>query len=899
MFKEAWEHNVQITKPDERERRKRRFRQERRDTTPKGAVRLFPKTKSRNRFSAWQGGASLANSAVRDIDATAHNKGLMNALQTCLVPRAEQLLCGCPGSVVSSNSQRSSIWRIRHTFRGVIIPLLWMISGTGLLDLNGSEVGTNLKSKPVSNISSSPSWKRNGAKTRPPHPVARPTPRPWVVEGESADSRFARLVGPAGDVNGDGFADVWIAEHGFKNGIGRVLVYYGSPSGLISRPDWSAEGAAGTGPFGIWAEGVGDVDRDGFDDFAVLAQDGYYELANRPPGHNDTVYFYRGSPSGLRPEASWKISAKQLSVIAILMAGRAGDVNGDGFADIYLLTIVSQPAGRAYRVMIFHSSPTGPQAVPATYWDLEGPLADLYPRLACAGDVNGDGYDDFLIGQPKWNGRTKARGRVLVYHGSPQGLNSTPAWSATYDLPAQKDVDEDYEQHFGWSVAAAGDVNGDGFADIIVGAPYADHGDVNEGLAFVYHGSPKGLSHKPQWIIEGNHAHALLGFSVSGVGDVNGDGFDDVIVGVPYATDGQYNEGAALLFHGTKKGLHHSPDWSFESDNSQQFLGTMVAAAGDVNGDGYADVLVASPDFIHEGKKVGRVNLFYGTPKGLPNSFNWSIDKPFLIAIDQWMDRVSESRKLAVAGALWLLCALLFIIWRRTAARMRRAENELVRNRERERLARDVHDHLGADLSHIALWSELTKESPTGSETTRDNLEQIASTARSALASISELVWRLDPSNDKLENFAARLEYLAQQALLLSGVQLSLDFPDDLPEATVGSAARTDVAFMLKEALRNVVQHAAATQVTVQLRVAPPNSLSLRVTDNGKGFVLPPPNHAKSAHSNLSGNGLRNLEARTANLGGQIQIETAPGQGTSLSITVPLNYSRLSKIRHH
>jgi signal transduction histidine kinase len=804
-------------------------------------------------------------------------------LQAALCLRAGKKRRDCLRCNVGSGAIWTRFRRVGSTCLVPIVWVIWLFCGAGWLELNGAEVGHTGKPKSASTNSTQGASNRN----RKPPPLragTRPTPRPWVVEGESADSLFAYHVAAAGDVNADGCAEFLICEPKFKNGTGRVLAYYGSTNGLAAKPSWVVEGLSEGASFGYWAEGAGDVDQDGFDDVVVLARP-----APTLPETTATAYLFRGSPLGLSSNASWQITAQSLSVSAFVTAGRAGDVNGDGFSDLYIYAFINTGAGQKYRVFIFHGSPNGPKATPDTQWDLDDTPSDVSLRSACAGDVNGDGYDDLIIGVPKWNGRTKARGRVLVYHGSPQGLNPTPAWTATYDLPAQKDVDEDYEQHFGWSAASAGDVNGDGFSDIIVGAPFAERGDLNEGLAFVYHGSPQGLSHKPQWIVESNHAHALLGFSVSGAGDVNGDGFDDVIVGVPYATDGQYNEGAALVFHGSKRGLHHSPDWSVESDNTRQFMGEEVVGVGDVNGDGYADVLVASPDFSRDGKKVGRVNLFYGTPKGLLNSFDWSIDKPWLMAMEQWLDRVSEGRKMTAGGALVLLSAALFVVWRRTAARMRRAENENVRNFERERLARDVHDHLGADLSHIALWSELTKGSPHGSEETRDNLDQIAKTARSALSSISELVWRLDPTNDRLENFAARLEYLAQQALLRSGLRLTLDFPDVLPQATLGSSARTDLAFMLEETLRNVVQHAMASQVTVELRIGPSHTLCVRVKDNGKGFVVSVPNDAQSGRSASGGHGLRNLQARAANLGGKIQIESTPGQGTSVTITVPLN----------
>jgi signal transduction histidine kinase len=728
-----------------------------------------------------------------------------------------------------------------------------------------------------------PRWPRHASKPRPADSPPHPPPPTWIAEWDTAEAKFASRVACAGDVNADGCADILICEPGYNKNAGRVLAYYGSPSGLPAKPSWEAADPSGGGYFGVRAEGVGDVDQDGFDDVLVLSQAGA-----AAPAASDAAYLYRGSPSGLLPAPGWKISANQLGVTSFYLAGRAGDVNGDGFGDLYLFAIINQPDGQSYRLFLFHGSLTGPKTTPDAQWDLADIPSPQGLCIACAGDVNGDGCDDLILGVAKWSGFSKEGGRVLVYHGSPAGLQPAPAWSARYDWPVQKDVDESYEQHFGWSVASAGDVNGDGFADVIVGAPYADHGDLNEGLAFVYHGSRAGLSLKPQWVGESNHAHALLGFSVSGAGDINGDGFDDAIVGVPYATDGQYNEGAAVVFNGSRQGLSRQPSWIVESDNTQQFMGKQVTFAGDVNGDGYDDVLVAAPDFARKGRNFGRAYVYYGGAQGLPDPFHWSLEKPLLVAIQQRMDRVPEFAKLGILISFLAFSLFLFAAWRRALARMRLAERQLVRNQERERLARDVHDHLGAQLSQIALQSELAKATASQPAESGRFLNQIAHTARSALNSIGDLVWRLDPANDKLENFTARLEQLARQALLVPGMALHLDLPEVLPEATLSSNARAELVFMFAEVLRNILQHSGATRVTVKMRALPDQTLCLKIIDNGRGFN-PAANADPSAGRSVnSGHGLRNLRARAASLGGRIQIESTLGQNTMVTITVPL-----------
>ncbi len=121
-------------------------------------------------------------------------------------------------------------------------------------------------------------------------------------------------------------------------------------------------------------------------------------------------------------------------------------------------------------------------------------------------------------------------------------LSTVPNWTAESNQVSAE---------FGQSVASAGDVNGDGFSDVIVGAPLFDNGETDEGRAYVYHGSASGLSTVPNWTAESNQAGARFGTSVASAGDVNGDGFSDVIVGAPFFENGESEEGLAFVYHGS------------------------------------------------------------------------------------------------------------------------------------------------------------------------------------------------------------------------------------------------------------------------------------------------------------------------------------------------------------
>jgi hypothetical protein len=172
---------------------------------------------------------------------------------------------------------------------------------------------------------------------------------------------------------------------------------------------------------------------------------------------------------------------------------------------------------------------------------------------------------------------------------------------------------------FGVSVDGAGDVNGDGFDDIIVGADRFSNGQAEEGRAFVFHGGQNGMV--PGSVAESDQPFAALGSSVAGAGDVDADGYDDVIVGAQYYSHGQTYEGRGWLFSGTPGGISLLPYWMAESDQEAASFGASVAGAGDVNGDGRPDVIVGASEYNTTQPNVGRVFAYYGgqlLPVGVP-----------------------------------------------------------------------------------------------------------------------------------------------------------------------------------------------------------------------------------------------------------------------------------------
>jgi hypothetical protein len=288
----------------------------------------------------------------------------------------------------------------------------------------------------------------------------------------------------------------------------------------------------------------------------------------------------------------------------------AGDVNGDGFSDV----LVGAPLydgnetneGGAF---LYMGTASGPMNAPA--WSVQSNQVDaqLGNSVASAGDVNGDGYSDVVVGTHRFTSDQQEEGRAQVFLGSASGLATSPAWTV--------EGDQDFAA-FGIQVACAGDVNGDGFSDVIVGGHYAA-GPIVDGRAFVYLGTASGLATTPHWTGSSGQSNSLYGDSVASAGDVNGDGYSDVIVGAKLYDNGQADEGRAFLYLGSASGLGTTPAWTAESDVNAASFGDCVASAGDVNGDGFSDVIVGAPDYF-SGNDIGGAYVYHGSASGLATS---------------------------------------------------------------------------------------------------------------------------------------------------------------------------------------------------------------------------------------------------------------------------------------
>ncbi len=438
----------------------------------------------------------------------------------------------------------------------------------------------------------------------------------WSAAGQQAQAAFGYAVATAGDVNGDGYSDVLVGCPNHDNGQtdeGRASVYYGAPAGLATYFAWDDEGRQSNENFGYSVSSAGDVNGDGYSDVIVGAPDFTTNF-----NQEGRAYAYLGSANGLAQAPSWTVEGDQANGSLGFSVSTAGDVNGDGYSDVIVGEVFSEHGqlseGRAY---VYHGSPTGLASSPA--WTAEGDqnAAHFGWSVSTAGDVNGDGYSDVIVSALDYFGGEAWEGRACVYHGSATGLASSPAWVTEGNQVGA---------NFGWSVSTAGDVNGDGYSDVIVGARSHTDGEAQEGRASVYHGSATGLATSPAWVAEGNQVGASFGWSVSTAGDVNGDGYSDVIVGAPAFDDEEMQEGLACVFQGSATGLAAAPAWSVEGNQANALLGKAVSTAGDVNGDGYSDVLVGCPGFDHGLSDVGAAYFYTGSASGLSTVASWSAE---------------------------------------------------------------------------------------------------------------------------------------------------------------------------------------------------------------------------------------------------------------------------------
>ncbi len=437
-------------------------------------------------------------------------------------------------------------------------------------------------------------------------------------DADAAGANFGHEVASAGDINGDGYADVIIGAYSFDDGAnaneGRSFVYYGSATGISASPISNQDGGSQADMlFGISLASAGDVNGDGYSDIVIGASQ--YNGSQIREGR---AFVYHGSADGLSTVVGAVFSHNnQADAQRGYFVNSAGDVNADGYSDVLVSARLYDDGFTDEGVVyVYHGSASGIATTPNyTLDDANQAGARFGSSASFAGDINGDGYGDVIVGADRYDNGNTDEGAAFIYYGSATGLAALPA--VILDGANQNTAS------FGFSVAAAGDVNADGFSDVVVGAyQYDDVSSTNEGRAYIYHGSASGIANTPTTVLDNNQSGGNMGVAVNGAGDVNGDGYGDVLVGAWLQDDDFNNEGVVFVYHGGALGISSSPAYILnDCDQLSGFFGTYVSTAGDLNGDGFSDVIIGAynasgPVYTSDGTAY----IYHGSPTGLAAS---------------------------------------------------------------------------------------------------------------------------------------------------------------------------------------------------------------------------------------------------------------------------------------
>ena len=243
----------------------------------------------------------------------------------------------------------------------------------------------------------------------------------------------------------------------------------------------------------------------------------------------------------------------------------------------------------------------------------------------------------------------------------------------------------------------------------------------------------------------------------------------------------------------------------------------------------------------------------------------------------------------AAAGAVAGLVR--WVSYRRLRRRLSRLAQQEAMQRERMRIAQDMHDEIGSKLTKISFMSERAKGELKGQPPVAAKLDSIAGTSRDLLKALDEIVWAVNPRNDTLEHLAAYLGQYAVEYLQDTAVECELHIESGLPEFPLSAEVRHNVFLAFEEALNNALKHAGASRVRVEMATAH-SRFEITLADNGRGLrirVLHSPAEAPSVPSGKrGGNGLPNLRQRLVEIGGQCSITSRPGRGTRVNLSVPL-----------
>jgi MYXO-CTERM domain-containing protein len=317
-------------------------------------------------------------------------------------------------------------------------------------------------------------------------------------------------------------------------------------------------------------------------------------------------------PPGLGSELKLTASDAHGSAYFGAAVADAGDVDGDGYDDI----IVGASTGAAY---IYYGSTSGIDPTredKLVAWDADGGDAYGY-AVSGAGDIDGDGYGDVVIGAYTDEEVGSYAGSAYVYYGSASGIDMTREDKLTASDGGSNDG-------FGVAVSGAGDLDGDGYSDLVIGAPGDDDGGYDAGSAYVYYGSASGIDSASEHKLTGSDrpSYASYGAAVADGGDLDGDGYGDIVIGAYWDSDAASHAGSVYVYHGSASGIDASSERKLtasDADSSDKF-GVAVSGAGDVDDDGYDDIVIGASQDEDAASYAGSAYVYYGSTSGIDSA---------------------------------------------------------------------------------------------------------------------------------------------------------------------------------------------------------------------------------------------------------------------------------------